>query len=68
MKPRLYTPKGPLPEVMIWRIFRCLALGLAMVENGNEELDGASWDREIVHFNIKPENSEHLILSRDDWI
>jgi hypothetical protein len=57
---RKYTAQDPLPEELIWHIFKCLALALTVIENGNEALDGDSWDRELVHFDIKPANGKKI--------
>jgi hypothetical protein len=40
------------------KLFECLAKGLAVMENGNEEVEGESWgDRHrIVHLDLKDQN------------
>ncbi|KAF8861339.1 hypothetical protein BDZ45DRAFT_740407 [Acephala macrosclerotiorum] len=53
-----------MPEEKIWLIFDCLASGIAVMENGNENIEGASWDREICHMDIKPDNI--FIQNEDD--
>lgn len=54
---RKYRADDPFPEGPMWRIFECLALGLLIIETGSEDLDGPGWDKEIVHCDIKPQNS-----------
>jgi hypothetical protein len=44
-----------------------LSSRVAMIESGNEALDGSSWDREIVDYDIEPENSEHFMSLKGDW-
>lgn len=49
---------GP-PEVTVWAIFHCMALGLCNIANGSE--DPRAGPREggmITHFDIKPANCE----------
>ncbi|KAH8812135.1 hypothetical protein F5884DRAFT_303896 [Xylogone sp. PMI_703] len=53
-----YSTQNPMPEAYIWRIFECLALALCVVAHGNENLEGPSWQTEMVHFDIKPQNSK----------
>ena len=36
-----------MPEELLWHIFRCLAFGLEVVENGNELIDDSSWNRSL---------------------
>ncbi|KUJ10621.1 kinase-like protein [Mollisia scopiformis] len=43
-------------ERLIWRLFQCLVLGVAAMKNGNELLDGESWDTRVLHLDIKPGN------------
>ena len=55
-----HTKEDPLPELIIWHIWECLARGLCVLAHGNEELDGPnhkSWLRPIGHFDLKPDNS-----------
>jgi hypothetical protein len=46
----------------VWYLFKCLALALVTLNYGTEALtsDAGTWDREIVHFDLKPENGERL--------
>lgn len=46
----------PMPEQLVWLIFECLALGLYAMEYGTESMNDTKWDKEIVHFDLKPEN------------
>lgn len=41
-----------LEENIYWRFLECLACGLATMEHGNEDLDGASWGEIILHNDI----------------
>jgi serine/threonine protein kinase len=52
-----FTAQNPMPEELIWEIFKCLTLGLAVMQHGNEQLNGPAWDKEVAHMDIKPENS-----------
>ncbi|KAF8856745.1 kinase-like protein [Acephala macrosclerotiorum] len=59
-----FTAQIPIPEELIWHIFKCFVLGLVIMENGNELLQGPKWSTEVVHFDIKPENV--LVASNDN--
>jgi len=56
-KSRKFTARDPIPEELLWNLSRYLALGLVVMENGNEDLDGASWDHGLVHYDLKAANS-----------
>lgn len=49
---------SPIPEELIWHMFKCLALALAALAHGTEDMGVASWGKELVHFDIRPTNSE----------
>lgn len=62
-------PDNPKPlekrllEVDIWAMFYCLALGLTVMDRGTEDYTEPRWngfpkETELVHFDIKPDNSE----------
>ncbi|RDL37451.1 uncharacterized protein BP5553_04884 [Venustampulla echinocandica] len=60
-----YCPGGDLfdadkrrfTELDLWRIFHCLARGILVMHQGNEDPEGSRWDiPQICHFDIKPEN------------
>lgn len=58
-------PQRPvLSEIDLWTIFKCLALGIAVLDRGTENTNGPAWngnppDRpELCHFDIKPDNSK----------
>lgn len=53
---RIFPPAIPMPEEQIWHVFRCFSLALIALERGSEDLSTASWNREICHFDIKPQN------------
>lgn len=60
---QFWTVADLIPEEYIWAIWECLARGLCVLAYGNENLDGEVWDRpEIMHLDIKPHNSEFLML------
>jgi serine/threonine protein kinase len=59
----------PLPllsELDLWTIFKCLALGIAVLDRGTENVNEPAWgghppDRpELCHFDIKSDNSKHV--------
>ncbi|KAH7336545.1 hypothetical protein BKA65DRAFT_553187 [Rhexocercosporidium sp. MPI-PUGE-AT-0058] len=52
-----YSAGNPMPEDLVWQIFKCLALALAACAHGTESPGSASWGIELVHFDIKPDNS-----------
>jgi len=50
------TAANPASEELIWRVFKCLSLGLAVMETGKESLTAPVWQRNLIHFDIKPDN------------
>ena len=61
-------PLAPLAEVDVWAIFHCMALGLAVMARGTEDVDKPEWcgrekNVELVHFDLKPNN---IFLGRRD--
>jgi hypothetical protein len=44
------------------KLFECLAKGLAVMEGGNEEVEGKSWGEEhnIVHLDLKDQNGGYI--------
>ncbi|KIN07272.1 hypothetical protein OIDMADRAFT_109769 [Oidiodendron maius Zn] len=51
--------QGILPEYFVWSVWECLARGLCVLQNGNENREGPRWPYpEIGHFDIKPHNSK----------
>jgi serine/threonine protein kinase len=59
------SPRPALSELDLWRIFKCLALGLAVLGRGSENVDTPAWggyppDKpELCHFDIKCDNSKY---------
>lgn len=45
-----------MPEQLIWLAFQCLALGAHALEYGHEDMDLPKWNKELVHFDLKPGN------------
>jgi hypothetical protein len=47
----------PVPEEELWAIFHCLSRSLLSIETGSEEIGSANWaNKELCHFDLKPEN------------
>ncbi|PVH78258.1 kinase-like protein [Cadophora sp. DSE1049] len=59
----IYTAMDPVPEEHIWQMFKCLALALVACAHGSENPASLGWGKELVHFDIKPEN---IFLQRKD--
>jgi len=50
-----------VPEEYIWRTMECLAKALHACEEGSENFDPlGGWATHIMHFDLKPQNSEFL--------
>ena len=41
---RKYNAQNPVPEELVWMLFRCLALGCVVMDFGNEGLIGVKWN------------------------
>ena len=60
--------KKPLPELDLWALFHCMALGIIVMARGTENPDALAWDgvprdTELVHFDIKSDNSKSTFVS-----
>ncbi|KAL2066797.1 hypothetical protein VTL71DRAFT_1221 [Oculimacula yallundae] len=55
--------KNPIPEELLWHMFKCLVSGLVAMEYGNELVKGKSWGLQILHNDIKPSN---ILISNND--
>ncbi|CZS88342.1 uncharacterized protein RAG0_00076 [Rhynchosporium agropyri] len=60
---RKFSAENPIPEELVWHIFRCLVLGLVAMEHGNELLEGERWKEKVLHNDIKPAN---ILISNND--
>ncbi|KAF4626247.1 hypothetical protein G7Y89_g11913 [Cudoniella acicularis] len=60
-----YSAANSIPEKHVWKVMKCLALGLVAIEHGTEDLQkidrGETWKRrrELTHFDIKPANGRY---------
>ena len=46
----------------MWAVFHCLARGALVMHTGSEDTSRLQWDRNIVHFDIKPANGRYFCL------
>ncbi|KAH8598920.1 hypothetical protein B0O99DRAFT_30463 [Bisporella sp. PMI_857] len=49
--------RGGLSEEDLWGVFHCMARAIFVLEHGSEDPNKPKWNREIVHFDLKEENS-----------
>lgn len=53
-----FSSAEPIEEYDLWRIFHCLSRALVVIHQGSEDGMSPRWTgREIVHFDLKPDNS-----------
>lgn len=42
----------------MWSIFHCLARATFSLSYGSEDITALKWNRDVVHLDLKPDNSE----------
>lgn len=49
-----------LTELEMWSVFHCLARGALVMAHGSEDTSRLPWNKDIVHFDLKPQNSKSM--------